>query len=113
MAVTSTLRQTVAVTMEAMVTGSDSYLSNSTTNAESGMETCSTDDGNSTEESEEVCIQWRIQEAGGGGGAQQARAPLKFEQPCFPPPPRGGGGGYSDLVPTGVCRWSRQTRTHL
>ena len=25
------------------------------------------------------------------------------------PPP--GGGGYSDLVPTGVCRWSRQTRT--
>ena len=22
----------------------------------------------------------------------------------------GGGGGYSDLVPTGVCRWSRQTR---
>ena len=25
----------------------------------------------------------------------------------------GGGGGYSDLVPTGVCRWSRQTCTHL
>ena len=25
----------------------------------------------------------------------------------------GGGGGYSDLVPTGVCRWSRQTRTHF
>ena len=24
-----------------------------------------------------------------------------------------GGGGYSDLVPTGVCRWSRQTRTYL
>ena len=22
-------------------------------------------------------------------------------------------GGYSDLVPTGVCRWSRQTCTHL
>ena len=25
----------------------------------------------------------------------------------------GGGGGDSDLVPTGVCRWSRQTCTHL
>ena len=25
----------------------------------------------------------------------------------------GGGGGYSDLGPTGVCRWSRQTRTYL
>ena len=29
----------------------------------------------------------------------------------FLPPPR-GGGGYSDLVPTGVCRWSRQTRSY-
>ena len=28
-------------------------------------------------------------------------------------PGGGGEGGYSDLVPTGVCRWSRQTRTHL
>ena len=27
--------------------------------------------------------------------------------------PIGGGGGYSDLVPTGVCRWSRQTNTYL
>ena len=41
----------------------------------------------------EVDDEWEVGTPGGGGG--------------------GGGGGYSDLVPTGVCRWSRQTRTYL
>ena len=54
MAVILAMRQNVAVSLEAMV--GDSYLNNSATSNGSGIETCSTWGGNSTEENGEVCI---------------------------------------------------------
>ena len=71
----------------------------------------------------ELQVDFKMEELGSEGSFYAEYDTMRF--PEVPPEPNegteatlvpvspGGGGGYSDLVPTGVCRWSRQTNTYL